>query len=35
MKRSIDEIEAYEAYADAWREDLKLIADAKILVEGV
>jgi hypothetical protein len=34
MKRSIEELEAYEAMADAWREELKLIAEAKILIEG-
>jgi hypothetical protein len=34
MKKSIEEIEANEAFADVLREELKLIAEAKILIQG-
>jgi hypothetical protein len=33
MRKSIDEIEANEAFADVLREDQKLIAEAKILIK--
>ena len=35
MKRSIEELEAYEAMADAWREELKLMAEVKTLIVSI